>query len=67
MKNKPCPFCRMNDLSLFCDNVEESKFWVYCNDCGAEGPTGTEKTAWDVWNTRPEVINENIVMQSKGA
>ena len=57
----------MNDLSLFCDNVEESKFWVYCNDCGAEGPTGTEQTAWDVWNTRPEEIHENIKLQSKGA
>ena len=63
MKNKPCPFCGMNELSMFMDNIED-EYWVLCGSCYAEGPSSnTLNDAWFVWNIRPEAINENIKLQ----
>jgi Lar family restriction alleviation protein len=56
MTKEPCPFCGMTDLEIS-SNGEEN-YWVFCLDCGAEGPTANEHKVWDVWNTRPKEITE---------
>jgi Lar family restriction alleviation protein len=53
---KPCPFCGERDLIPTSNGFEN--FYIFCNQCGAEGPSGTtEKTAADVWNERKEKPN----------
>ena len=44
----PCPFCGSANTML----VETPRpWWVTCNDCGADGPTGDD--CIERWNTRP--------------
>ena len=45
----PCPFCRGESLIVVGNGSGE---WITCNECGAEGPTGGEGDAWDLWNAR---------------
>lgn len=47
-KLKRCPFCKNTDVGL-----NDTKEWVTCNKCWAEGPYGTtEDDAVNLWNTR---------------
>lgn len=49
-KLKPCPFC--SSLML----IVEPCGWVFCDNCGANGPaSGTKREAIAAWNRRAEV------------
>ena len=56
---KPCPFCP-GETSLYTDESGEGMGWVYCEKCGAYGPTfdpGSDNyanaKAIAAWNQRP--------------
>ena len=50
---KPCPFCGGTDAYAYC--IYAPDYWVYCPDCGADGPerSSTEQ-AIEAWNRRAE-------------
>ena len=48
---KPCPFCGSNDLHRTSNGHENHS--VFCNVCGAEGPSAVSSTeAGEAWNQR---------------
>lgn len=63
MKNKNCPFCDSDDLSLEEKDTDgwgiHYHSWIECQTCGAKGPVsifhhdeiGEDKT-WEKWNSR---------------
>lgn len=61
MKLKPCPFCGdtrqlSHSSTIFMD---DNTFFVVCNMCCAEGPTGADKElAIEAWNRRAEPQDE---------
>lgn len=54
----PCPFCGSRSI-LPEDSYQLNKCYVYCDDCGSEGPTKVKEmydeyqNAFEAWNTRP--------------
>ena len=46
----PCPFCGNERIGA---SRDEYMFFVYCFECGTEGPSGqSEESAIRKWNTR---------------
>jgi Lar family restriction alleviation protein len=56
---KACPFCGDERVAITSNGHEMS--CVYCEVCGAEGANAkTDALAFAVWNTRPEVLCDDI-------
>ena len=59
-KLKPCPLCKASDA--FVERADFSSAYVFCNECGAKGPTEYsdddneevpgERAARRAWNKR---------------
>ena len=52
---KPCPFKECLGDASDINSTEEAEYvwYVYCQSCGAQGPTGTNKQeAIELWNER---------------
>lgn len=48
---KPCPFCGGS-----ADYCETTVWWLRCDDCGADAPSGETKESADrLWNFRPDI------------
>ena len=50
-KLKPCPFCKNKKGNRIDDNGDGISSFVWCDGCGACGPSGdSEKEAAEKWN-----------------
>lgn len=49
---KPCPFCGSTDVHTSPNG--ENYAYVYCNTCGAEGPTNDIGSVAMTWNRRAQ-------------
>ena len=58
---KPYPFCSGNNL-LTEPYYDES--YVRCQDCKAEGPTGTYDQCGELWNKRKTLFERGIMSKS---
>ena len=55
MEPKPCPFCGDKKMLSHSSTVfgDDPTFFVVCNMCCAEGPTGVDREfAIEAWNRR---------------
>lgn len=51
----PCPFCKKLNAVLNCSRFNH---WVFCYECGADGPNTTnEYEARLAWNTRAPILS----------
>jgi Lar family restriction alleviation protein len=68
----PCPWCGDNkSLEVYCTQMgydandnECNSYYVCCDRCGAEGPSGafeSEEAACNAWNNRAKVSTESEV------
>ena len=49
---KPCPFCQERN-KLCVEQAGKEIIYVFCGNCGAEGPVcGSREDAIDAWNKR---------------
>ena len=54
----PCPWCKKNNIML----NGEFKHWVFCLECGADGPNAAnENAARLAWNTRAPILSAEEV------
>lgn len=54
----PCPWCNGNKKKE--TNHSQVGFWVFCIECGADGPTaGNEYEARLAWNTRAPILSKS--------
>lgn len=52
-KLEPCPFCGSTDVSLHFDDITFSVYYVFCDNCYAEGGYRAHRVdAVKAWNNR---------------
>jgi transcription elongation factor Elf1 len=65
--NKPCPYCKSDDLSVI-TSVQDGIGSVVCNNCGATGPEVDAGQELEAWNQREgqETLVRIIYVMPKG-